>query len=209
MPANYDKIARVYDLLSRMVFGGAIASAQVRLLEGLPTGDCRLLIVGGGTGWILEELGRLRPEGIAIDYIEASGEMIALSKKRNCGKNTINFVHTAIENFEAGYLYRVIVTPFVLDNFKEPKLKMIFDQLDNLLEEEGTWLYADFVYGKTASPFWQKILLKIMYFFFRLTAKIEANELLDVEKYFAKGYQKKMEAKFYFDFIKAVVYEKL
>jgi ubiquinone/menaquinone biosynthesis C-methylase UbiE len=208
MPANYDKIARIYDLLSGMVFGKAITKAQAHLLQCLPTGDYRLLIVGGGTGWILEELSRLRPEGITIDYVEASGEMIALSRKRSYGKNAVNFFHAPIEDFSSDQMYQVIITPFVLDNFEESKLKIIFSRLDNLLEEEGTWLYADFVYSKTASPLWQKLLLKIMYFFFRITTKIETKKLVDVEKYFEKGYRKKMGARFYFDFIKAVAYKK-
>ena len=208
MPANYDTIAPVYDFISRMVFGKAILNAQVSLLKCLPVGDCRLLIVGGGTGWILEELAKQRPNGVTVDFVEASNEMIQLSRKRNCGENSVNFIHCPIEDFKAPYLYQAILTPFVLDNFEEQKAKQVFTQLDKLLAEGGTWLYSDFVYDKTNSPYWQKGLLKLMYFFFRVTTKIETNRLANIDTYFEKGYNKEMEARYYFDFIKAIAYTK-
>ena len=208
MPANYDTIAPVYDFISRMVFGKAIVNAQVSLLKCLPVGDYRLLVVGGGTGWILEELAKQRPSGLTVDFVEASGEMINLARKRNCGGNSVNFIHCPIEDFEAPFLYQAILTPFVLDNFEEQKAKQVFTQLDKLLAKEGVWLYADFVYDKSNSPVWQKGLLKLMYFFFRVTAKIEVNRLVNIDTYFEKGYSKKMEARFYSDFIKAIAYTK-
>ncbi len=209
MPANYDTIAPVYDFISRMVFGNAIVNAQVSLLKCLPVGDYRLLIVGGGTGWILEDLAKQRPNGVTVDFVEASNEMIQLARKRNCGGNSVNFIHCPIENFKTPFSYQAILTPFVLDNFEEEKAKQVFNQLDKLLAKDGVWLYADFVYDKTNSPMWQKGLLKLMYFFFRLTTKIEANRLVNIDTYFEKGYSKKMEARFYFDFIKAIAYRKL
>ena len=81
MPANYNKIAPVYDMLSRLVFGKAIVNAQRRLLPGLPRGEYRLLIVGGGTGWILDELGKQKPQGITIDYVEPRLCLIILRSK--------------------------------------------------------------------------------------------------------------------------------
>ena len=209
MPANYDKIATVYDLLSRIVFGKSIVNAQVSLLKCLPAGEYRLLIVGGGTGWILEELAKQRPQGLTIDYVEASAKMIELSKNRGCATNTVNFICLPIESFESGHLYNVIITPFVLDNFDEQKLEQVFYKLDALVADGGTWLYADFVYSKETSPGWQKLLLKIMYFFFRISTKIETGELVATEKLFEKSYRKKMEAGFYFNFIKAIAYKKL
>jgi ubiquinone/menaquinone biosynthesis C-methylase UbiE len=54
---NYDRIARIYDKLSRMVFGKSIVRAQQSILPFITT-PARMLIVGGGTGWILEEIAR-------------------------------------------------------------------------------------------------------------------------------------------------------
>ena len=47
---GWDRIARIYDRLARLVYGRQIVRAQVDLLEHISPGS-RVLIVGGGTGW--------------------------------------------------------------------------------------------------------------------------------------------------------------
>ena len=208
MPANYDKIARIYDLLSRMIFGKHIEQAQVCMLEYVPSGSA-ILIVGGGTGWILEKLSEKWPQGLQIEYVEVSAEMISLSKKRDCRENVVNFINIPIEEFISYKQYDVIVTPFVFDNFRDDKIKIIFTKLDQGLKVNGKWLFADFVYDKEKSPLWQKFLLKVMYFFFRITSSIETQELTSMDKYFARSYEIQFEAFHYFKFITSVVYRKL
>jgi ubiquinone/menaquinone biosynthesis C-methylase UbiE len=208
MAANYDKIARVYDLLSRMVFGRHIEQAQVCMLDHVPSGSS-ILIVGGGTGWILEKLSEEHPQGLQIDYVEVSGQMIALSQKRNYEKNKVNFINVPIEEFISNKSYDVIITPFVLDNFSADKVGSIFEKLDGRLKVNGKWLYADFVYDKVKSTLWQKLLLKVMYFFFRITSGIETQELVSMDKYFAGSYEIQFEAAHYFKFIRSAVYRKL
>jgi len=207
MPANYDKIAGVYDFLSRMVFGGQIVKAQLCLLHFIPAGS-RVLIVGGGTGWILEQITRQQASGISIDYVEASAQMIRISKNRNYGTNNVNFIQLPIEDFTTTGLYDVILTPFLFDNFKSDKIEVIFKQLHALLKTNGYWLHVDFFYNENRGCLWQKLLLKLMYFFFGLICNVEANELVNMEEYFATAYQKKMEQAFYFGFIKSTAYLK-
>ena len=207
MPANYNHIARVYDLLSRLVFGRQIMKAQISLLKFIPI-NSRILIVGGGTGWILHEISTLFTGGLSIDYVEVSEKMIELSKQRNIGANKVRFIHQAIEEFVNLEVYDVIITPFIFDNFTKKKIGSIFSKLLPMLKPKGLWLHADFVYDKSESPFWQKILLKVMYFFFRITCRIETTELVDLGPYFAQDFQKIFEGSFYFGFIKARAYKK-
>ena len=206
MPANYDKIAPFYDLLSGLVFGKAIREAQRRLLYSLPPGDVRLLIAGGGTGWIMEEITKVRNSGLEIDYVDSSAKMISISMKRNHGDNVVNFIHSPIEGFKNEQLYDAILTPFFFDNFGERKGSIIFEHLDSMLSDTGTWLFADFCDDKRTASRWQKMLLRLMYFFFRVTTQIETDELIDTERYFTPGYRKKMEARYYFNFIQVIVY---
>lgn len=208
MPANYDKIASVYDLLSRMIFGRNIEQAQVCMLKYVPTGS-GILIVGGGTGWILEKLSEQSPHGLQIDYVEVSAKMIMLSKKRNYRVNSVNFINMPIEEFISDKQYDVIITPFILDNFSADKIGPVFAKLDERLKHNGLWLYADFVYDKAKSPLWQKFLLKVMYFFFRITSGIETQELISMDIYFAGSYEIQFEESNYFNFIRSVVYRKL
>jgi ubiquinone/menaquinone biosynthesis C-methylase UbiE len=206
MPANYDHIAPVYDLLSRVVFGRQIEAAQVCLLKFIPP-HSRILIVGGGTGWILEKLAEEHGLGLKIDYVESSARMITLSRKRDIKDNTVNFINLPIEKYMSENLYDVIITPFIFDNFRLGKIQMVFDKLDARLMRGGMWLHADFVYDKKKPSLWQKLLLKIMYFFFRLTAGIETQELIAMDGYFIT-YLKEFEAYHYAGFIRSAVYRK-
>ena len=207
MAANYNSIAPVYDILSRIIFGSAIVKAQQSFLPFIPA-NSRLLIVGGGTGRILQEISRQHNSGLVIDYVEVSAAMLKLSKKRNCANNRVNFIELPIENFKASADYDVVITPFVLDNFNREKLPVVFKQLNSWLKPNGLWLYADFVYTANKSPWWHKMLLAVMYFFFRITTGIEANELVDTNAYFEKDFSMIFERSFYSHFIKAVVYRK-
>jgi ubiquinone/menaquinone biosynthesis C-methylase UbiE len=207
MPANYDKIAKIYDALSRIVFGKNIVKAQVCLLKYVATGS-RVLIVGGGTGWILEELAKQHPSGLVIDYVENSVQMIALSRNRNCGSNVVNYINLPIEDFKSTGLYDAILTPFVFDNFTHEKAGIMFEHLNVMLKKQGTWLYADFVHNENEGRLWQKLLLKTMYLFFNITTGIETHELADVDGYFSKDYEKIFERGFYFKFIKSIAYRK-
>ena len=208
MPANYDSIARIYDLTSRMVFGKAIVKAQECMLAYIGP-ESNILIVGGGTGWILESLSELFPQGLHIDYVEVSAQMIALSQKRNYKGNKVNFIHQPIEEFTTSTQYDIIITPFIFDNFKKGKIEVVFEKLDGQLKKEGLWLYADFIYDRSQSKLWQKLLLRVMYLFFHITCGIETQELISMDSYFAPSYHKEFGASHYFKFIQSIVYRKL
>jgi ubiquinone/menaquinone biosynthesis C-methylase UbiE len=207
MPNNYNKIAKHYDLISRLVFGKSIIKAQVSLLQFIPPKGS-VLIVGGGTGWILEEISAIFPQGLMITYVEISSQMISLAQKRNCAKNTIDFVNKPVESFIPGNKFDVIITPFLFDNFMEEKIKIVFAELNASLKMQGRWLFADFVNEKNKNILWQKMLLKTMYIFFRITCNIETQKLIDMEVFFKTEFSKINESRFYAGFIKAAVYEK-
>jgi len=96
MRNNYDRIARYYDFLSRMVFFRAQLKAQIEQLHFIPA-NSSVLIVGGGTGWILEEIAKVHSSGLRITYVEISAKMLELSRKRNVRANQVTFVHSPAE----------------------------------------------------------------------------------------------------------------
>jgi ubiquinone/menaquinone biosynthesis C-methylase UbiE len=180
----------------------------VCLLKYVPPGST-ILIVGGGTGWILEELSKQYNTGLIIDYVESSAQMVALSKKRWYGDNAVHFINLPIESFTAGHSYDIIITPFVFDNFNPDKAGQVFKNLHRELKTKGIWLYADFVYNENEGRLWQKLLLKTMYLFFSLTSNIETSELENMERCFDNRYQKIFESWFYARFIRSQAYQKL
>src|SRR4051812_29791885 len=97
MANNYDNIAPYYDHLNKLVLGKATIDAQNCLVPFIRE-NSRLLIVGGGTGKILEEIAKQKAN-LQIVYVDSSGKMIAIAKKRRVGSNNVTFVQGKIEEF--------------------------------------------------------------------------------------------------------------
>ena len=207
MKTGYDKIAWCYDVLSYLVFGNSIKKAQTYLLKFIPAG-ARILIAGGGTGWILEKIAQVHSSGLFITYTDASERMIGKSKKRYHGSNELKFIAMPIEEviIEPGS-YDVLITPFFFDNFPQSKCSLIFQQLDTSLKRDGIWLFSDF--KANSRKFWQKHLLKIMYLFFRAVCGLEASQLPEMDNYFTTcGYKKIAQKMYYKRFIIAEAFKK-
>jgi ubiquinone/menaquinone biosynthesis C-methylase UbiE len=206
---NYDKIAGVYDLFSRLIFFKTQVKAQTDQLTFIPA-NSNILIVGGGTGWILEEIAKIHSKSLSITYIEISAKMIRLARKRNVKHNNVKFINCAIEAFNGIEHYDVIHTAFLFDNFEEKRLESVFEKLNTLLKPGGLWLFTDFSYQPKTDQKWKGILLKLMYAFFKRIAKVEATRLIDTSTYFTNNfYENIKESDYYQNFIKAIVYRKM
>lgn len=208
MNPDFNIVARPYDFISRLVFGNSLVEAQVRSLHVIRP-DSHILIIGGGTGWILEEITKIHSSGLKISYVENSSAMIDLSEKRNWRQNTVAFFHQPIQDFHTDKPFDVIITPFFFDLFKQDEIGFMFSGLDKKLKKNGLWLYTDFIPGKYQNRLWQKILLKTMYSFFGHISNVEAKELVDMDFYFKENYSKTSEQWFYRKFIRSIVYQKL
>lgn len=203
MASNYNNSAWFYDRLSRLVYGRALINSQVYLLQFVP-GNSAVLIVGGGTGWILEELAKIHPSGLQVTYVEVAADMMARSRQRHAGLNQVVFINEAIENVAIAGGFDVVITPFLFDNFTEATAQKVFNHIHQLLKPGAVWLNADF---QLTGKWWQTVLLKSMFLFFRILCRIEARELPEVRRLFSShGYQKVEWRNFYGDFIKSMVY---
>jgi ubiquinone/menaquinone biosynthesis C-methylase UbiE len=205
MAANYNNSAWFYDSLARLVYGKALVNAQVYLLKHIPS-NSKVLIVGGGTGWILDELARIHPSGLQVTYVEIAPNMMALSKKRNVGNNQVTFINDAIENVDLPADFDIALTPFLLDNFTEESLNNVFSSIAVLLKSNALWLNTSF---QLTGKWWQKLLLKSMFIFFKLTCGIEASKLPGIDKCFEdNGFTLVDQQRFFGEFIGARVYQK-
>ncbi|WNJ18106.1 methyltransferase domain-containing protein [Pontibacter sp. G13] len=201
---GFDRVAPFYDQLAHWVFGEALRQSQRVFLRDIPRGS-RVLILGGGSGWILEDMASsCQPKEIV--YLEASKGMMSLTEQvveklsdqwdcqveLRCGNEEL------IGSFET---FDVIFTGFFLDLFESPRFDQIVDQLYGVLEVGGKWVFADFQ-KSPARSWWQRNLVKIMYAFFRALCGIEAKELPDFEgKFEEKGLWVWKEAWFFQDMI--------
>lgn len=193
---SFDNVAFCYDFLSGLVFGRKLARSQTALMALLPE-NAHILIIGGGTGKILNSLLACK-QVKQIDFVEASEKMLRKAS-RKCSHTAVHFVHGS-ENGLAASVYDVVITPYFLDLFEGKYLTSVIGKINRSLKKEGYWLYSDF-YIDENPPFWQNALIKFMYQFFRLFCGIQARQLqvpdavlgavgleLQTEKFFMKKF---------------------
>lgn len=202
---NYDTVAWCYDRFSRLVFGNAQVAAQVSLLSFIPQG-AHILIAGGGTGWILEEIAKIHPSGLTITYVDASEKMIALAQKRNTGNNTVSYHTTDVEELFPNRKYDVVITSFFFDNFRPDKAVSLFAAIDRMLDTRSLWLYTDF---RNTGRLSHRLLMKTMYAFFRICCGVEATQMPDMDTCFKQRHYLTVAQRPYMNgFITALVYKK-
>ncbi|QIP14009.1 class I SAM-dependent methyltransferase [Spirosoma aureum] len=184
--STFDWIAPVYDLLASVVFGRKLQQAQVVFLTDIPP-KASVLLAGGGTGWLLEQL-LMKRNPKRVLYLEASVRMVALASQRIIQKavlGTVEYRVDTIMHLPNGDQFDIVITPFLLDLFPEETLQSsLIPQLRNSLKPNGIWLVADFI---GTDVWWQKTLLWAMIRFFRLTAGIETTQLADWQRLLAEA----------------------
>ena len=205
MASNYDNTTWFYERLSKLIFGQAQVKAQEYFFNKIQP-DSHILVIGGGTGQILESLTRLHPSELHITYVEISAKMMALSRKRNTGDNEVIYITENIGKVEFKQHFDVVITAFLFDNFSEPMLATTFSLIDAQVKAGGVWLNTDF---QLTGPLWQKVMLKGMYMFFKLMGAVEITQLPNVKRVFKlSGYHLLDEKTFYGNFIFSTIYRK-
>lgn len=174
--ANFNRIAGLYDFLKRMVFDEQLEKASSYFLSEVPSNK-KILIIGGGTGQILKSI----HFSSQIKYVEHSAVMIRKAKKSNFNGN-IEFIQEDILRWQSEIKFDCIITPFVLDCFSESQLDFLIPKLKSMLVKEGCWIQTDF-YPKN---FKHQLLIKSMYYFFRLSANLKINQIPDFDSMFDK-----------------------
>jgi tRNA (cmo5U34)-methyltransferase len=206
--SGFDRLAGFYDLLASLVFGQALRRAQQAALAGLPPGAPQILIMGGGTGWVLGEVFRRSPQAQVL-YVEASPAMLrksqmALHRTAPRHQAQVEFRLGTEASLAAHETFDVIVTFFFLDLFEPKRLQAVMHQLNAVRQSGGVWLLADFC---KPPQWWQRILLAVMYQFFRVTTGISARQLPALPTKLAElGLQIRKRESFYAGMIEAAIF---
>lgn len=196
---RYDFLAPYYDRLAAIVFGKSIWKSQVEFIHVIPD-HTRILILGGGTGQIAKEL-LLTKKDCKIWYVEASSAMISIARIRVANHPNIVFIHGTEEHIPI-QSFDVIITGFFVDQFSESEITEMVSSLHRKMNPAAVWLVTDFVNEK----WWHRMLLKVMYIFFRLTTGIPVTTLPRWEQIFNKHLKHVSEHTFYSGFIKSVLF---
>lgn len=178
--ADFGPVAGFYDALAGLVFGGALRRAQrATLAAGLPPGPApRVLVLGGGAGWVLGEIWRQRPQAQVL-YLEVSAAMLARTRARLARHPAppgaaVELRQGTEADLRPSEQFDVIVTFFVLDCFSAGALPGALARLHAARRPGAPWLVADFLPARRG---WRRWLLGAMYLFFKLTVGLRVRQL--------------------------------
>lgn len=205
MAGGFDWIAPFYDSIARLVFGESIRRCQLEYLDKIPPA-ANVLILGGGTGWIVEELFKLNPT-CRVWYVEASIRMLEKARKTNEAKSPYQlvFLHGTERNLReiAEVPFDAVITNFYFDLFTTTSLSSVLESITCSINPGSKLLVSEFV----EEVWWQRMLLFVMYRFFRWSASIEAARLPQWETELKRhGFAEGAAKTFYGGFIKSALY---
>lgn len=196
---DFDRVAGWYDGAARLVFGSAQRDAQRAALAGLPSGAPQLLVLGGGSGWVLGEVWRLRPAATVL-YLEASAAMLRqaetlVQQQWPAHRAQVEFRLGTEATLTANEQFDAVLTFFVFDCMEPPGLELAVARLAASLRPVGVWLVAEFTPPRR---WWQRALQGAMYAFFRVAAGLKAQRLADYEAALAaRGWQLQQASLFF------------
>ncbi|MEQ8581835.1 MAG: class I SAM-dependent methyltransferase [Marinoscillum sp.] len=169
---SFDGVAWFYDWLATLVFGSQWNQVQQAPAENL-TGKRRVLIVGGGTGILLNKI--LGVERIV--FLELSEKMIAKTQAR-CLHPQVDYVYADFFQWQTSEKFDAIVMPFFLDCFGPEKLEMAIIKARELLVQDGELHVIDF----QPASHWKNAQIRLMYLFFRIFSGLEGKALLNIDR---------------------------
>jgi len=167
---DFDGVAPFYDALVRLVFGDTLLESQTHFLDLISEED-HVLIIGGGTGKILEVL----PNCASLTYLEKSKEMIKRAKKRK-SRQPVKFINEDFFKTDISSSYDKIIIPFFLDCFNHKQLDSVLNRLKSFLPKKGEIYVTDFSLPAN------HLLARAMYAFFRIVANLNGDTMLDLRR---------------------------
>lgn len=180
---DFNLIAPLYDIIAHITFAGRIQRAQEQLIPTLQNTQ-KLLLIGGGTGKILESILTRYPQ-LSIIYLEASSAMIHRAQARlNEAQNArVLWLHDTHERLyqEPTLLLDVdaIFTCFFLDVLSPQEahdfMGWITKQLSQNHRTGSLWLIADFYPHQG----WKGAIIRLMYLIFKVITRLDNQILID------------------------------
>lgn len=203
-------MASFYDQLARFIYGAALEQAQLSLLPLLPP-QGHVLVIGGGSGWLLEQILKTGRQ-LDILYIDAAPAMLQRAKQRyahfrQTHQCKVTFRLGTEQTLQPQEQFEVIYTPFLLDLFPPRRLQRLMNKLAFALGQNGSWFFADFWPLQQPPPFWQKLLIWGMYAFFGTVSGVKARQLPDYAFHFrALNFQEAYSRSFFKGMVQAKVF---
>lgn len=209
MGQGFDNVAGFYDLMMQSVFGKTIIKAQTYYLKEIPPGMQKILIIGGGTGWINQAILQINPQS-EIFFIEISPKMILQAQKKLPRKflRQVYFIQGDEQRISEYAPYDVIISNFFLDLFYIERSQKICQLFYDVLNPGGLLLYTDF-YAEQDPFKLRRLGINAMYQIAHLICEIEAKQYWNYEKCLQSlPFKQKLSRFFYANTIKSIIFEK-
>jgi ubiquinone/menaquinone biosynthesis C-methylase UbiE len=184
---SFDRLAIHYSWMETVFAGDLMQRCRTRFLS--QTKRCRnALLVGEGTGKFLTTLLRSNPE-IRVTCVEQSAGMIRQMRQRlrsaGLADSRIEFKEMNALDWTPPYnQYDLVATHFFLDCFRGEQLERLVASLAGSTRPRALWLVTDFREPERGWRRWRaKLLLAMLYAFFKLTTRIPASCLTPPDSY--------------------------
>ena len=178
---SFDALAPHYQWMEFVLAGEKLQRCRTVFLDEIPAARS-ILLMGEGHGRCLVECCR-RFTDAQIVCVDASEPMLAQARRQlaahNAGSARVEFICADILNWlPPSNAFDLIVTNFFLDCFRENQLEQIIVRLAGAAAPDANWLLADFqIPAAGPKRLRSRLILWIMFAFFRATTRLPANRL--------------------------------
>ena len=169
---SFDRIARAYRWLEYAAYGRELERRRFYYLAQVADAR-RALLLGDGDGRFLARLVAQNCELVA-DTVDASARMLELARAR-AGEDRVTYRHSdALSIALPRAEYDLIVTHFFLDCLDECGVETLVHRVSEAARPGAKWLVSEF-----REPRWARLYLRGLYLFFRVTAGLKNQRLVD------------------------------
>lgn len=179
---GFDTLAPVYRWMELLTAGDRLQCCRESYLAEIPE-PRRILIAGEGHGRSLVACRRQFPKA-GMTVLDFSEGMLTQAR-RNLQRHGL--ADDGVEFVQADMMvwtpeqggYDLLITHFFLDCFNADQLQELIPRLARAAAPQATWLIADFQVAPSGWRRWRsRVILWMLYRFFRLTTRLPAHELV-------------------------------
>lgn len=185
---SFDAVAPHYRWMEFVLAGNKLQRCRTAFLDDIPRAES-ILLLGEGNGRFLPVCRKQFPDA-RITCVEASAAMIAQARQRLMNSDPVHhrvqFVHADVLAWTppSNAAYDLIVTNFFLDCFRSEQLEQIIGIVGCVSAKNANWLLADFqVASGSVGQLRSKVILWMMYMFFRAATRLPARNLIPPDSF--------------------------
>jgi ubiquinone/menaquinone biosynthesis C-methylase UbiE len=184
---SFDRLAPHYQWMEFVLAGEKLQRCRTAFLEQVSAPE-NILIWGEGNGRFLIEC-RRKWKDARILCADASERMLALANERierfGLDANGIEFLRADVLKWSPmNKSFDLVVTHFFLDCFRAEQLQQIVDRIAFAARPNASWLLADFQMAPVGlQRLRAKLILTVMYLFFRIVTRLPARRLTSPDPY--------------------------